>query len=40
MAGGEKRGLLETSPTFDDGLHYAKYGALNAVTEFHDWNTR
>lgn len=40
MAGGEKRGLLESSPTFDDGLRYTKYGALNAVTAFHDWNTR
>lgn len=33
-------GLLESSPTIDDGLRYTKYGALNAVTEFHDWNTR
>ena len=39
MAGGEKRCLLESSPTIDDGLRYTKYGALNAVTEFHDWNT-
>ena len=40
MAGGEKRGLLESSPTFDDGLRYTKYGALYAVTEFHEGNTR
>ncbi|SDP32838.1 phage/plasmid-like protein TIGR03299 [Arthrobacter sp. ok909] len=33
-------GLLESSPTIDDGFRYTKYGALNAVTEFQDWNTR
>lgn len=33
-------GLLESSPTIDDGIRYTKYGALNAVTEYHDWNRR
>jgi phage/plasmid-like protein (TIGR03299 family) len=33
-------GLLESSPTIDDGFRYTKYGAFNAVTEFMDWNTR
>lgn len=33
-------GLLESSPTIDDGMRYSKYGALQAVTEFQDWNTR
>jgi phage/plasmid-like protein (TIGR03299 family) len=33
-------GLLESSPTIDDGFRYSKYGALNAVTEYMDWNTR
>jgi len=32
--------LGESSPTIDDGLRYTKNGALNPVTEFHDWNTR
>lgn len=33
-------GLLESSPTIDDGFRYTKYGALNAVTELQDWGTR
>src|SRR5215213_9790617 len=33
-------GLLESSPTIDDGLRYTKWGALNAVTEHFDWSTR
>ncbi|GAP53534.1 conserved hypothetical protein [Arthrobacter sp. Hiyo6] len=33
-------GLLESSPTIDDGLRYTKYGAFNAVTEYADWGTR
>lgn len=30
-------GLLESSPTIDDGLRYTKYGALNAIREYDDW---
>ncbi len=33
-------GLLESSPTIDDGIRYTKYGALNAVREFDDWGRR
>lgn len=33
-------GLLESSPTIDDAIRYTKYGALNAITEYWDWNTR
>lgn len=33
-------GLLESSPTIDDGIRLTKYGALNAVSEYHDWNRR
>ena len=33
-------GLLESSPTIDDGMRATKYGALNAVTEHFDWGTR
>jgi phage/plasmid-like protein (TIGR03299 family) len=33
-------GLLESSPTIDDGIRYTKYGALNAVREFDDWGHR
>lgn len=32
-------GLLESSPTIPDGVRYTRYGALNAVTEYFDWNT-
>jgi hypothetical protein len=32
--------LLGSSPTIDDGLRYTMYGALNAVTEYQNWNTR
>ena len=30
-------GLLESSPTLDDGLRYTGWGALNAVAEWDDW---
>lgn len=30
-------GLLESSPTIDDGIRYTKYGALNAIREYDDW---
>ena len=33
-------GLLESSPTIDDGIRYTKYGALNAVREYDDWGRR
>lgn len=33
-------GLLESSPTIDDGIRYTRYGALNAVTEYFDHNRR
>lgn len=33
-------GLLESSPTISDGIRSTKYGAFNAVTEWHDWGTR
>lgn len=33
-------GLLESSPTIDDGIRKTKYGALNAITEHFDWGTR
>jgi phage/plasmid-like protein (TIGR03299 family) len=33
-------GLLESSPTIHDASRYTRWGALNAVTEFMDWNTR
>lgn len=33
-------GLLESSPTIDQGIRYTRFGALNAVTEHFDWSTR
>jgi hypothetical protein len=33
-------GLLESSPTIDDGIRYTRYGAINAVTEHFDWSVR
>jgi hypothetical protein len=33
-------GLLESSPTIDDGFRYTKWGALNAVSEFQCWGSR
>lgn len=30
-------GVLESSPTIDDGIRYTKWGALNAVREYEDW---
>jgi phage/plasmid-like protein (TIGR03299 family) len=33
-------GLLESSPTIDDGIRYSKYGAFNACTEYEDWGRR
>lgn len=33
-------GLLESSPTIDDGFRYTRYGAFNAVTEYFGWQTR
>lgn len=33
-------GLLESSPTIDDGIRYTKYGALNAIREYDDWGRR
>ncbi len=33
-------GLLESSPTIDDGMRSTRYGALQAVTEHFDWGTR
>jgi hypothetical protein len=30
-------GLLGSSPPIDGGLRYMRHGALNAVTEYHDW---
>ena len=33
-------GLLESSPTIPDNIRYTRYGAINAVTEYHDWNRR
>lgn len=30
-------GLLESSPTIDDGMRYTGWGALNAVREYDDW---
>jgi hypothetical protein len=30
-------GLLGSSPPIDGGLRYMTHGALNAVTEYHDW---
>jgi phage/plasmid-like protein (TIGR03299 family) len=33
-------GLLESSPTIHDASRYTKWGALNAVTEYQDWQTR
>ncbi len=33
-------GLLESSPTIGDEIRYTRYGALNAITEHFDWQTR
>jgi hypothetical protein len=33
-------GLLESSPTIGDDIRQTKYGAFNAVTEWHEWQTR
>lgn len=33
-------GLLESSPTISDQIRGTKYGAFNAVTEWHDWQVR
>lgn len=33
-------GLLESSPTIDDGFRYTKWGALNAANEFQCWGRR
>ncbi len=33
-------GLLESSPTISDEIRGTKYGAYNAVTEWHDWQIR
>jgi phage/plasmid-like protein (TIGR03299 family) len=30
-------GLLESSPTIDDGFRYTKYGAFNVIAEYEDW---